>query len=499
MDKIRIGIIGCGRIADMAYEGYRNNPEAEIRAVCDRDINLAEKRKSEWGAAKAYEDYRALLDDPEVDAVEILTPHTLHETMTLNSLDAGKHVALQKPMTVSKKSADLLADKAGRSDRVCKLTENYLFYPPIQKAKEIIQSGDIGEPTNIFLKLIAGGSGGWEVPDSAWAWRLEEYSLGRGMQTFDHGHHLWSTAWHLMGPMEMVKAWIGCTDQVVDSPGAILWKHLGREACGLAEYIYSRKLVIPSDYYANDEWIEISGTKGLILLNRCTGKLKPGPALSVYAGDAWKHYDMPSDWKLGFIGSAENFIRAIKGEEAPFPSFSEGREILEINLAIARSALENRTVYLSEFLSPFPRLHSAARERRASAASAKRRREMRKTGGEGKSRVYAKQAKELTLGLAEKALKERIGKTETTAGLELSGFPGPEQVLRFSLSFRKGELAITEGKLPEKQDILFRTSADLWARILLKKKKIETAYIQGKIRFDGPIEKVMELRKILGI
>ena len=58
------------------------------------------------------------------------------------------------------------------------------------------------------IKFISGSSGGWDVPEEAWAWRMEENAEGRGMQTFDHGHHMWSIAWFFMREIERVCAWI---------------------------------------------------------------------------------------------------------------------------------------------------------------------------------------------------------------------------------------------------------------------------------------------------
>ena len=100
MGKIRVGLIGCGRISDLHYPGYVDNKDAEITAVCDTDEELAGTRQKEWKAEKCYLDYRDLLADPGVDAVEILSPQPLHEEMTIRAAESGKHIALQKPMTI---------------------------------------------------------------------------------------------------------------------------------------------------------------------------------------------------------------------------------------------------------------------------------------------------------------------------------------------------------------------------------------------------------------
>ncbi|KAF0191122.1 MAG: oxidoreductase domain-containing protein [bacterium] len=227
MQKINVGIIGGGRIADLHYLGYQNNPDARVYAICDVNKEVANSRKTEWQAIKAYTNCQDLLDDKEIDAVEILTPHNqnLHETIVIAAAKAKKHIAVQKPMTTSLASADRMLASVNKENLVYKVTENYVFYPPIVKARELIKAGAIGEPSNLRIKFVSGSSGGWTVASSSWAWRMEEILTGRGTATFDHGHHLWSTAWFLLGAVEKVTGWIDFSQDVLDCPAMIIWKY----------------------------------------------------------------------------------------------------------------------------------------------------------------------------------------------------------------------------------------------------------------------------------
>lgn len=239
MEKLNIGIIGCGRISDLHYPGYVDHPQARIYAVCDSRADVAQARQKEWQVTKAYTDYREMLRDDNLDAVEILTPQTLHEPMVLDAVRAGRHVALQKPMTIDLKSADRMLTAAEQAAVLFRVTDNYLFYPPIVAAKKMIDQGDIGTPANLRMKLISGGSGGWDVPPESWQWRLAEKEAGRGMQTFDHGHHLWATAWFLLGGIERVTAWIDSIDGIIDSPAVIMWKYKDGVKYGQCEYAHA--------------------------------------------------------------------------------------------------------------------------------------------------------------------------------------------------------------------------------------------------------------------
>lgn len=349
MERINVGIIGCGRIADLHALGYRDNPEARIYAVCDTEEAAAARGREQWQAEKAYTHHLDLLEDPRVDAVEILVPHLLHESITVDAAKAGKHIALQKPMTVDLASADRVVTAARDAGVVLRVTDNYLFYPPLVSAKRMIENGEIGTPTNLRIKFLSGGSGGWEVPDAAWEWRLHEAIQGRGFQTFDHGHHLWATAWFLLGEVERVVSWIDSADGILDCPSVMMWKYKEGTRYGMCEYGHAQNVEIPSKYYANDEWIEITGSGGLIIVHRCTGHLVEGPALSLFNAKGWRHEsDIDSDWAAGFKGATRNFVDTIKGKAAPLLSGPEGREILRFSLAIQKSSRVRREVSLDE-------------------------------------------------------------------------------------------------------------------------------------------------------
>ncbi|MDA3957885.1 Gfo/Idh/MocA family oxidoreductase, partial [Oceanispirochaeta sp.] len=318
MDKINVGLIGLGRISDLHALGYKDHKEARIYGVSTRNEATGLAKKKEWGAVKYYKDYREMIADPAIDAIEILTPQKLHETLVIESAAAGKHIMVQKPMTISLDSADRMLTSVKDLDRVYKVIENYIFYPPLQKAKELIDSGAIGEPINMRIKFISGSSGGWDIDPSTWEWRMQENIEGRGMQTFDHGHHMWCVAWYLMGDIDRVSAWIDSADGIVDCPANIIWKYKDGIKYGSCDYTHCWDMDMPSDYYANDEWFEITGSKGIILVNRATGLLRTGPALSHFNGSKWNHYeDLESDWSSGFRNATYNFINAMKGREAP--------------------------------------------------------------------------------------------------------------------------------------------------------------------------------------
>ena len=491
MTKINIGIIGCGRIADLHYLGYKDNANAKIIAVCDSDASIAQARKEEWGAARYYTDFRQMLTDAQVDAVEILTPHNCHETMVVEAAAAGKHIAVQKPMANTLASADRMIAAARQAGIVYKVTDNYLFYPPIVTAKKMIAAGDIGEPVALRIKYIGGGSGGWNVPPSSWEWRMRESAAGRGMITFDHGHHLWAAAWYLLGSIERVNAWIDSCDGIVDCPAIVSWKYNCGAVYGVCDLAFAADLKIPSKYYANDEWLEITGSRGIIFVRRCTGDIHSGPVLNVFSAGAMKEIAIASDWQTGFSGATHNFIAAITGQAQPRLSGEEAREVLRFSLAIQKSARLRREVYPQELDSRFPAIYARIRKRREMKAA--------KTKGgwlfaREKFEKYAPHAAELTQKLLERFDPEAVKSWETTIVLYLEAH-GNTPAQSFTLRIKDGVASLGSYDSADSPQLTLRVSAGLWAALLLGKKKITTAVITGKLKIEGRAEEAMRLRR----
>jgi predicted dehydrogenase len=501
MNQVNIGIIGCGRIADLHYPGYRNNREARIYAVCDANEETALRRKKEWKAVKHYTDHLALLADPSIDAVEILTPHALHEPMMVDAAGAKKHIALQKPMTVDLASADRMIGAAARAGIIFRVTDNYAFYPPILLARAMIENGDIGEPETLSI-MMASGSGGWAVPPSAWEWRLRENrDRGgmRGLQTFDHGHHLWTATYTLLGPVERVTAWIDSLDGVIDSPAVMMWKHAGKKVYGRCTFNHANELKIPSKYYANDEWIEVHGTRGIIFIRRCTGLVHGGPPLSLFTSKGWKHFNnVKCDWSEGFTGATRNFIAALHGKEEARLSGAHAREILRFALSMQKSSQERTEVFPEELDARFPKLYHRRRLARERREAAPRTGILERLGISGGTAQYAAQGKTLTLDLASRFNSEGVKDWSCDFGIELLAEGGTPGTL-FAMSVSAGRLAISEGALPGSPVFTLKAPAGAWAAILLGRKRIETAFIQGKLKIEGKSEEALKLRGAFGI
>ena len=355
LEHVRVGFIGCGRISTLQALGYLDHPHAEISAVCDVDANLARQRSSEWRVEKVYTDYEQLLADSDVNAVEILLPHHLHREVAIAALQAGKHVSLQKPPTLTLGELDDVREAARIAERRLRVFENFMYYPPHVKAKELIEDGAIGEALSVRIKTAAGRfDDGWQVPASAQAWRMDPETCGGGPTCFDHGYHCYNMGrFFISDRVERVHAWIHVnrfgTSALFDGPAHIAWKYVGVPKFGSWEVIASLGMRVRSKYYASDDRIEIHGVEGIIWINRCTGFLLDEPALVLYRdGETRAWHDIPSDWAESFRLGAHDFIESLLEGRQPAQDAHDAAETLRFAIAAHVSACEGREVRLEE-------------------------------------------------------------------------------------------------------------------------------------------------------
>lgn len=340
---VRAAFIGLGRVYDLNVRGYVDNDDVEVVAIVDPSGEQRAKRQSDWPAARAFRSIEELsASDVQLDAVEVLLPIGLHEEGVIRCLESGWHVNLQKPIANDVASALRMLDVARANDRQLRVMENYLFYEPLRKLKDVVDSGALGTISGYHLKMVASGRGGWDVPGDTYQRQFEQAQRGRGTLLFDDGWHKLSTSLWLFGPVKEVRAWIGTTEIVpgleVDAPTTVVWEHVNGVR-GVWDITLAVDMYLRSDYYTNDERWEVTGRRGFARVNRCTGRGIQQPSFEIYFdGETRAFHALDDDCASSFRDSGRHWLRWLRSGDGPlWWSAEEAIEVLRVALAAYES------------------------------------------------------------------------------------------------------------------------------------------------------------------
>ena len=151
---IKVGVIGCGNIANSAHiPAYLKNSDVEIAYFCDIIPERAEKAVKDYGCGKAVTDYQVILDDPTVDAVSVCTPNKMHSIITIAALKAGKHVLCEKPAARTYAEAEEMQKTAQETGKILNIGVVNRFNDAVNKIRTLIQSGELGDVFHVYVSF----------------------------------------------------------------------------------------------------------------------------------------------------------------------------------------------------------------------------------------------------------------------------------------------------------------------------------------------------------
>jgi predicted dehydrogenase len=144
-EKVRFGILSTAHINRLVIPGAHASDKVDLVAVASREQSRAETYAREWGIERAYGSYDALLEDPEVDAVYISLPNTMHAEWSIRAVEAGKHVLCEKPFSRHPEEVEAAFDAAERAGRLLSEAFMYRHNPQAKRLAELVREGTIGE------------------------------------------------------------------------------------------------------------------------------------------------------------------------------------------------------------------------------------------------------------------------------------------------------------------------------------------------------------------
>ena len=156
MAKIKVGVIGCGTIANSAHiPSYMNCEDAEIKYFCDIIPERAQAAVEKYGCGIAVEDYHVVLNDPEITAVSVCTPNKMHPIISIDALKAGKHVLCEKPAARTYAEALTMQQAQHETGLTLNIGVVNRFNTAVNEIKKLIDAGELGEVYHVYVSFRA--------------------------------------------------------------------------------------------------------------------------------------------------------------------------------------------------------------------------------------------------------------------------------------------------------------------------------------------------------
>ena len=321
---MNVGIIGAGYIGEIHGDAIRKIPGLKITGVCRINRNELEKIAQKF-QAKAYEDYRTLLADQNIDIVLIATPHHLHTNIAVEAAGLGKHIVVEKPIALTLRECDKIIDAAAKAKIKLHIGFCQRFSKAYQKAKEIVDSGEIGS----IVYGVSTASKFWMEANRR-PWHLDR-KTGGGMWLTAGIHCLDRLTWIMNSSITTVsgKFYTSFHNQKADDSGMVFVRY-ANGACGS---------IVSTGYQdgAPKHLMELTGTKGMLSVDHAgisVGKNGKWQQVKNYGDENWMQYAIQKQW--------EKFLESLLNDTIPPVSGTYARGLMEAAFAAEISSHNNK-------------------------------------------------------------------------------------------------------------------------------------------------------------
>ncbi len=338
--KIRIGLVGCGRVSGQHFRAIQKQSEkCKLAGVCDIIPERAEKAARETGA-RAYTDYQRMLEEADLDAVAICTPSGLHPEHGIMAARRKINVITEKPMAVNLPECDQLISECSRQGVHLLVIKQNRFNQPVQLLKKALDEGRFGSVYGVFINVFWHRTQAYYDHD-AWrgTWELD------GGAFMNQGIHFIDAAQWLLGGIDRVAAITATQGRLIEAEdsGAAIMKF----SCGAVGTINVSMLSEPCNREGS---LMVMGEKGTVKIG--------GVALNQV--DLWdfierkpeddlvreNNYQPQTVYGRGHNAYYHNVVEVLLGQSQPIADGNEGRKSLETVLAIYQAAESGRTIEL---------------------------------------------------------------------------------------------------------------------------------------------------------
>jgi len=329
--KIKWGILGCAAIAENAFiPALKKARNAEPLTIASRDAARAKKWAERFSFAKFYSSYEELLSDPEIDAVYNPLPNHLHHPWTIKAVRAKKHVLCEKPLALTAQEVKEMFEEASRNGVVLMEGFMYRFHPQINKALDLIRSGEIGKPFLIRSAFTFPFNRGKDN----YRWSPQK----GGGALYDVGCYTINAA-RLIFQQE--------PDEIYARPHLDEQTGIDLTTSLLCSFSGGRQALLVSSFELQfQSSLEVSGDLGRIFLARAFSAKHFGTEIQILKGDETETIKLqPADQ---FQLMVEHFGDIISGRARPRLGFNDSYGNARVIDAAFRSIKSNRPIRLKE-------------------------------------------------------------------------------------------------------------------------------------------------------
>jgi len=326
---LRIGMIGCGGIANHHAKRIKDVEDAQIVHCSDVSGDAAAQMAEEYGAAAHDTDYHALLDDKDVDAVYVCLPTFLHRDAVVAAAEAGKHIFCEKPIAMTSQHAQEMIDACAKAKVTFMIGFVRRYDPHWGKVGELVKAGRVGRPA-IWRHCSAGGG-----PARPWFLDREQGGgplIDGAVHDYDFLRSMFGDARRVFGSMKTFKS----DSTALDSGTGVVQFQSGDEAMlcwswGLPKGARGESL------------IDVLGPDGAISFTAPADQFPEGADPKTHGGVAIVGEDNGRtvevyEKKDMFLEQARDFVDCVLNGKPPMATGEDGKKALEIGLGILKSS-----------------------------------------------------------------------------------------------------------------------------------------------------------------
>lgn len=352
MEKVKIGIIGAGNIAQAHLNGYKKLDNVEISAICDINEETLNLTADKYNIKARYTCLEDMLKKEKLDAADVCVWNNAHASCAIASLNAGLHVLCEKPMAMSFEEAEKMDEAAKKNNKLLMIGFVRRFNDTTNVAKDFIDNDYLGEVYYSKASYLRrhGNPGGW----------FGDISRSGGGPVIDLGVHVIDCTRYLMGSPKPVSVYATTFNKLLNrknlktNPCWVPKDAKPEDICtvedmatALIKYDNGAVTLLETSYSLNGEeknGVELYGTKGGFKIEE--NNVKVYTEINDYLADVSPDINCLKNSKDCFDGEMEHFVNCILGKEECIATAEDGLIVMKILDAIYKSAETGHEVLL---------------------------------------------------------------------------------------------------------------------------------------------------------